>query len=60
MSARRWYSARPTLAHEPRQVDAFLAAAEPVFAELAEAIRRGDVEQRIGGPVKHAGFARLT
>lgn len=49
-----------TLAHEPRHVDAFLAAAEPVFAELAEAIRKGDAAERIGGPVKSAGFARLT
>ena len=50
----------PTLAHEPRHVDAYLAAAEPVFAELAEAIAKGDVADRIGGPVKSAGFARLT
>jgi len=50
----------PTLAHESRHVDAYLAAVEPVFAELAEAIAKGDVSERIGGPVKSAGFARLT
>jgi glutamate-1-semialdehyde 2,1-aminomutase len=50
----------PTLAHEPRQVDAYLSAVQPVFAELASAIERGDIEQRIRGPVKNSGFARLT
>jgi glutamate-1-semialdehyde 2,1-aminomutase len=49
-----------TLAHEPHHVDAYLCAAEAVFAELADAIKKGDAEQRIGGPVKHSGFARLT
>lgn len=50
----------PTLAHEERHVEVYLTAAETVFAELAEALRCGDVEARIGGPVKQAGFARLT
>lgn len=50
----------PTLAHEQRHVDAYLAACDTVFAELAAALRAGDVRQRIGGPVKHTGFARLT
>ncbi len=50
----------PTLAHEDRHVDAYLAAAESVFAELAESLRRGDTCERIGGQVKQSGFARLT
>jgi glutamate-1-semialdehyde 2,1-aminomutase len=50
----------PTLAHKERHVDAYLAAAEPVFAELAESLRRGDTKERIGGPVKQSVFARLT
>jgi hypothetical protein len=41
-------------------VDRFLAAAEPVFAELGQAVREGDVATRIGGPVRHSGFARLA
>lgn len=49
-----------TLAHEPGHVDSYLAALDGVFAELAEAIERGDIAARIGGPVKHSGFARLT
>ncbi len=50
----------PTYAHQLRHVVAYRQAAEPVFAELAEAIERGDAEARIGGPVKHRGFTRLT
>ncbi|QDU31730.1 3-aminobutyryl-CoA aminotransferase [Anatilimnocola aggregata] len=50
----------PTLAHEPAHVTAFAKAAEPVFAELAIVIRQQDIAARIGGPVRHAGFHRLT
>lgn len=49
-----------TLAHEMRHVDAYLEALDPVFAEMAEAIAEGDVAGRIGSPVKHSGFGRLT
>jgi hypothetical protein len=48
------------LTHEDRHVDQFLAAADGVFAELALGLKKGDVKDRIGGPVKHTGFARLT
>ncbi len=50
----------PTLAHEDRHVDAFLAAAGPVLAEVGESLRCGDTLARIGGAVKQSGFARLT
>ena len=50
----------PCLTHTPQHVDRYLAAAEEVFAELGEAVRQGDVLSRIGGPVRHSGFARLT
>jgi glutamate-1-semialdehyde 2,1-aminomutase len=50
----------PTYAHQLWHVDAYREAAEPVFAELAEAIERSDAEDRIGGAVKHRGFTRLT
>jgi glutamate-1-semialdehyde 2,1-aminomutase len=50
----------PTLAHEPRHVDQCLAAAETVFAEINEAIERGDVMQRIGNRPRHTMFARLA
>lgn len=50
----------PSLAHRPEHVDRYLAAAEEVFAELGEAICQGDVADRIGGPIRHSGFARLA
>lgn len=48
------------LAHEERHVAAYLEALDGVFAELAEALEKEDVAARLGGPVKHTGFARLT
>jgi glutamate-1-semialdehyde 2,1-aminomutase len=48
------------LTHAPRHVERYLAAAEEVFAELSQAIRQGDIVRRIGGPVRHSGFARLA
>ena len=50
----------PTLAHSLAHVEAFAGAADEIFAELALAIARDDIESRLGGPVKHGGFARLT
>jgi glutamate-1-semialdehyde aminotransferase len=49
-----------SFAHQPEHVAAYAHALDPVFAEVAEAIARGDAAERIGGPVKHSGFARLT
>jgi glutamate-1-semialdehyde 2,1-aminomutase len=48
------------LAHEPWHVEAYLAALDEVFGEIAEALGKDEVASRIGGPVKHSGFARLT
>ena len=53
----------PSFAHKEHHVTGYLAAAEPVFAELAESIRLGDLLQRlqsINAGVRHTGFARLT
>ena len=53
----------PSFAHKEYHIAQYIAAVEPVFVELAEAIRLGDVLQRlksIGVPVRHTGFARLT
>ncbi len=49
-----------TFAHQSHHVSAYLVALDEVFAKLAAAISDGKIEQRIGGPVKHTGFARLT
>jgi len=50
----------PALTHTDEHVDRYLEAAQDAFAELGEALRSGDVEQRIGGPVRHSGFQRLA
>ena len=50
----------PSLAHAPEHVDRYLAAADAIFPELAEAAARGDAAARLGGPVRHGGFARLA
>jgi hypothetical protein len=50
----------PMFVHQDHHVDAFLDAAGQVMAELGEAIRADDIEQRIGGPVKVSGFGRLA
>ncbi|MEQ9407644.1 MAG: aminotransferase class III-fold pyridoxal phosphate-dependent enzyme [Fuerstiella sp.] len=48
------------LAHEPRHVTAYLTALDDVFAELKNAVAAGDIVERLGSPVRHAGFTRLT
>ena len=53
----------PSVAHKERHVDLYLAALEPVFAELTDVIRYGDVMERLqsaGVSVRHTGFSRLT
>lgn len=50
----------PMLAHEEAHASAYLASLDEVFGELAAAIAAGDIAGRIGGAVKHTGFARLT
>ena len=49
-----------TFAHEQRHVEAYLESLDEVFEIIATAIAEGAVVERIGGPVKHNGFARLT
>jgi hypothetical protein len=48
------------LTHEPWHVERCLEALDPVFTELKGAIDAGDLAGRIGGPIKHSHFARLT
>lgn len=48
------------LAHTREHVDRYLAAADRVFPELTSAIHARDIAARIGGPVRHGGFARLA
>ncbi len=47
-------------AHEPRHIEAYLAAVEEVFALIAKARKDGKVEGLLRGPVRHSGFKRLN
>ncbi len=50
----------PSLAHTEHHLHGCFEALEPVFAELTRAISAGDIEQRLGTPVRHSGFTRLN
>ncbi|NOY41114.1 MAG: aminotransferase class III-fold pyridoxal phosphate-dependent enzyme [Planctomycetes bacterium] len=49
-----------SLAHTEQHVQQYLAAADDIFGELAQAINEGDAMKRIDGHVRHSGFARLA
>jgi glutamate-1-semialdehyde aminotransferase len=49
-----------SLAHTAQHIDRYLAAADEIFPELADAAAHSDASARIGGPVRHGGFARLA
>lgn len=48
----------PSFAHQREDVDRALEATDRSFAVLAEAVARGDVRQRLRGPVAWAGLRR--
>lgn len=53
----------PSFAHQEHHITDYVHAAEPVFAELADAIEQADVRQRLddaGTQVRHCGFTRLA
>ena len=50
----------PTLAHDDDGVQLFANAAQSVLAEVSQAVRAGDVLERIGGKIRHSGFRRLN
>jgi glutamate-1-semialdehyde 2,1-aminomutase len=50
----------PMYAHQDAHVDRYIACADEIFGEIALALKNNDVKERIGGPVKHTGFARLA
>lgn len=47
-------------AHEPAIVEAYLQACGEAFTAIGEALKNGDIAQKLRGPVKHSGFQRLT
>jgi glutamate-1-semialdehyde 2,1-aminomutase len=46
-------------AHQPEQVERYLAAADEVFGLIATAVADGTVASALVGPVAHTGFRRL-
>ncbi len=48
-----------SLAHTEERIKIYLQAIDEVFAELGNALRSGQVEKRLRGPVAHSGFRRL-
>ena len=49
----------PTLAHDEAVLNKYDRAIDEVFADIAAALKRGDVLDRLQGPVAHSGFRRL-
>jgi glutamate-1-semialdehyde 2,1-aminomutase len=60
----RGYLAAPkfnsTLAHTEEIVERYLRDAAVAFQVLAESVRKGDIEARLKGPVRHSDFQRLV
>jgi glutamate-1-semialdehyde 2,1-aminomutase len=50
----------PTLAHQHRHVDEFLDSADGVFLEIEQAMKVGDLQKRVGGPLRRVGFSRIA
>jgi glutamate-1-semialdehyde aminotransferase len=51
---------KPSFAHQPSHVAAYMKAVDSSFAMIAEAIRAGDYTARLKGPCARRGFYRLT
>ena len=49
-----------TYAHHDRHIERYIEAVNEVFPILSEAAKKGDVLERLRGPVKHGTFTRLT
>ena len=49
-----------SFAHTDEVLDQYQEALDSTFGELAEAIEKGDVENRLQGPIAESGFSRLT
>jgi glutamate-1-semialdehyde 2,1-aminomutase len=47
-------------AHKFSDVDSYLGAMTGVFQSIAYAVRKGNVETQLAGPVAHTGFHRLA
>jgi glutamate-1-semialdehyde 2,1-aminomutase len=50
----------PSYAHRERHISSYLNAADEAFAFIAQAVRGGNPQQYLHGPVCHSGFKRLN
>jgi glutamate-1-semialdehyde 2,1-aminomutase len=51
---------KPSFAHQPEHIEAYLQAVREVFAILAESLKSGDTASRLLGPPARRGFYRLN
>jgi glutamate-1-semialdehyde 2,1-aminomutase len=51
---------KPSFAHQPSHIDAYLETLASSFAIIADAVEAGDAVARLNGPVAQRGFHRLT
>jgi len=49
-----------SIAHKPENIVSYLEACDKVFALIADALKKGEPEKLLKGPVCHSGFKRLT
>lgn len=47
-------------AHTPAIIEKYGVAVGEAFAQVGDALAKGDLKSRLRGPVKHSGFQRLT
>ena len=53
-------SAYTTLAYDEAVIAGYVERSDTAFAQIAAALDANDFDARLRGPVKHAGFKRLT
>ncbi len=49
-----------SFAHKQEHVDSYIKAVDKAFASISSALKAGDLEKRLKGPIAHPGFKRLT
>jgi glutamate-1-semialdehyde 2,1-aminomutase len=47
-------------AHKPSDVDSFIEVTKDAFRVIADALKKGEIEKQLKGPVAHKGFHRLA
>jgi glutamate-1-semialdehyde aminotransferase len=55
-----WHQFKPSYAHRAEDVEAYLVKTKAAFAVMKEAVAKGDVRERLVGPVSRPGFYRLA